>query len=181
MKQQGKQGAILSGPNMYEDKHGNLIYYQKKSNTAYRISPDKISQFKRLQMRWLLTAIAFILFYIVFNLNLWLSLGLAIVLGIGMEWQFRRFLKQLPKSAGFVKTEKIRPIDQMIDTPVSGLALRMGLYWILAALLIADSFVSTVVSQNTALQAACWILASLAIWMGWKYFSLILNKRKKAI
>ncbi len=44
-KNDNTKNAILSGPNIYQDKHGNTIYYNKRKNIAYKILADKEGTF----------------------------------------------------------------------------------------------------------------------------------------
>ena len=36
-KNDNTKNAILSGPNIYQDKHGNTIYYNKRKNILLRL------------------------------------------------------------------------------------------------------------------------------------------------
>lgn len=169
--------AILTGPNIYRDKRGIAIYYDKKKNVAYKISKDKENSFKTLQFRFVLVLIAFIIFYILFNLNVFISLSLCVAIGTFLEYQYRRFLKNLPQSIGFTRQDKVKPIDQMIDTPINALLLRCILYFSLAVLLIINSFVSNNVAGNVPLQVTSYIVSIIAGYIGYKYLTLILRKK----
>ena len=81
-KKASAKNTMIAGNNIYQDKFGNTIYFDKKNNLAYKISQDKVNTFQTLQMRYILCLIAFILFYILFKLNIWLSIGITIVIGI---------------------------------------------------------------------------------------------------
>lgn len=170
------KNTILSGRNIYKDKHGNTIYYQSKSNIAYRIKPDKENIFSTYQSRYVLALIAFVFFYFLFNLNIFLSLGLTILIALFLEYQYRSFLKKCPQSKGFVKQEKIKPIDQMIDLSKGSLILRICLYAALAILLVINSFVSSNVVGNRPIQVTSYIIAILAGFIAIKYISLLTRK-----
>lgn len=169
--------AILTGPNIYRDKRGNAVYYDKKKNIAYKISPQKEGTFKTLQLRYILLLISLIILNILFKINLFLSLGICLAIGIFLEMQYRKFLRNLPQSVGFNKKEKVKPIDQMIDTPISGLILRTVLYFSLAILLVVNCFVSNNLVGNLPLQVTSYIIAIIASYIGYKYFTLILRKK----
>lgn len=170
------KNTILSGRNIYKDKHGNTIYYHSRSNTAYRIKPEKENMFSTYQSRYVLALISFVFFYFLFNLNIYLSLGLALIIALFLEYSYRSFLKKCPQSKGFVKQEKIKPIDQMIDLSKGSLILRICLYLALAILLIVNSFVSSNVAGNRPIQVTSYIIAILAAFIAIKYLSLLSRK-----
>ena len=171
------KNTITSGRNIYKDKHGNTIYYNKKNNIAYRIVPAKENTFSTYQSRYVLVAIAFVLFYILFKLSIYISIALSATVLAFLEYQYRKFLRNCPQSKGFVKQERIKPIDQMIDTSIGGLILRTFLYAALAILLVINTFISTNVKGNTALEVTSYIVAIMAIYMAYKYFSLVIRKK----
>ncbi|MDO4466434.1 MAG: hypothetical protein Q4C49_05435 [Bacillota bacterium] len=176
-KKNSTKETILTGPNIYRDKRGNAIYYDKKKNVAYKISPDKEGTFKTLQLRYVLVFIAFIIFYILFKLNLFISIGICLAIGALIEYKYRTFLRNLPQSVGFTRKDKVKPIDQMIETPINGLLLRMFLYFALAILLVVNTFVSENVNGNVALQVVSYIVAVIAGYIGYKYLTLIIRKK----
>lgn len=178
-KNDNTKNAILSGPNIYQDKHGNTIYYNKRKNIAYKILADKEGTFRTYQSRYVIALIAFILFYILFKLNIFLSIGLTVVIGGFLEYRYRSFLKKAPQSVGFVKQEKVKPIDQMIELSANELMVRIFLYLALAILLVVNTFVSKNVSGNKPLIVVSYIIAVFAAFIGFKYISLMIRKKSK--
>ncbi|MDD7282151.1 hypothetical protein [Floccifex sp.] len=182
MKQNNKasfSNTILSGPNMYTDKFGNTIYYDKRNKLAYKIRQDQLNTFKTYQSRFVLCIIAFVLLYILFELNIFLSLGITVVIGIFLEYKFRSFLKQLPKSTNFDKKDRVKPVDQMIEASNQDLLIRFGLYAALGILLIVNTFISDNVKGKTAIIVFSYLAAAFAIFMAYKYISLIIRKKKQ--
>ena len=174
-KNDNTKNAILSGPNIYQDKHGNTIYYNKRKNIAYKILADKEGTFRTYQSRYVIALIAFILFYILFKLNIFLSIGLTVVIGGFLEYRYRSFLKKAPQSVGFVKQEKVKPIELSTNE----LMVRIFLYLALAILLVVNTFVSKNVSGNKPLIVVSYIIAVFAAFIGFKYISLTIRKKSK--
>lgn len=104
------KNTILSGRNIYKDKHGNTIYYHSKSNIAYRIKPDKENIFSTYQSRYVLALIAFVFFYFLFNLNIFLSLGLTILIALFLEYQYRSFLKNVRNRKALSNKKKLNQL-----------------------------------------------------------------------
>lgn len=171
------KNAIMSGKNIYKDKHGNTIYYHEKSNTVYRIAPSKENMFSTYQSRYVLSAIAFVLFYILFQFNIYFSIGACILIAAFLEYKYRNFLKKCPQSKGFIKQEKIKPIDQMIEIQTGGLVIRAVLYGALAILLIVNTFVSENVNGNIPLEVTSFVIAIFAAYIAYKYITLIIRKK----
>ncbi|MGM9947484.1 hypothetical protein [Floccifex sp.] len=178
-KKASTQNTMISGPNIYQDKVGNTIYFDKRNKMAYKISKEKSKTFQTLQMRFILTLVAFILFYILFEIHILISLAISAVIFIFMEYRFKKFLNTCPKSTNFDKKDKVKPIDQMIESSIQDLALRFGLYGILGILLIVNTFISNNVKNQNGLIVASYIVAIFALYMAFKYLSLIVRKTKK--
>ena len=105
--QSSTKNTLISGRNTYRDTHGNLIYYDQHKNIAYRIPSTKENTFATFQSRYALALICFVFLYILFSLNVWLSIGISVAVAAFMEWRYRTFLKNLAQSTGFIKKEKI--------------------------------------------------------------------------
>lgn len=172
------KNTLLTGRNMYRDNHGNLIYHNPKTNIAYRIPSTKENTFATYQSRYALAVICFVFLYILFNLNLWLSIGVSVAVAIFMEWKYRKFLESQAQSSGFVKKDRIRSMDDMIDLTTGALVLRIVLYLALAILLVINTFVSDNVIGNKPIIVVSWMVAVLAAFMGFRYITLAIRKSK---
>ena len=60
------KNTLISGRNTYRDSHGNLIYYDKHKNIAYRIPSTKENTFATFQSRYALALICFVFLYILY-------------------------------------------------------------------------------------------------------------------
>lgn len=173
------KNTLLSGRNTYRDTHGNLIYYDHHKNIAYRIPSAKENTFATFQSRYALAVICFVFLYILFSLNVWLSIGISVAVAAFMEWRYRTFLKNLAQSTGFIKKEKIRSIDDSIDLTVGAIILRIVLYGALAVLLVINTFVSENVIGNKPIIVISYMVAVLAGFMTVKYIQMAVRKSGK--
>lgn len=173
------KNTLLSGRNTYRDTHGNLIYYDHHKNIAYRIPSAKENTFATFQSRYALAVICFVFLYILFSLNVWLSIGISVAVAAFMEWRYRTFLKNLAQSTGFIKKEKIRSIDDSIDLTVGAIILRIVLYGALAVLLVINTFVSENIIGNKPIIVISYMVAVLAGFMTVKYIQMAVRKSGK--
>lgn len=169
--------TLLTGADIYQDAHGNLIYYNKKKNIAYRIPAAKENTFVTYRSRFVLGAILFIFLYILFNVNMYISLGVAALAVVFMQWKYQAFLKQMPQSSGFMRKGKIRPVDDTVELTRGALILRVVLYLALAILLVVNTFVSENVAGNRTLTVISDAVAVASFYMSVKYFLLVLRKK----
>ncbi|MGM9941665.1 MAG: hypothetical protein ACI32N_06705 [Bulleidia sp.] len=172
------KNTLLTGRNMYRDNHGNLIYHNPKTNIVYRIPSTKESTFATYQSRYALAVVCFVFLYLLFNLNLFLSLGISIAAAVFLEWKYRKFLGAQAQSAGFLKKDKIRSMDDTIDLSTGALVLRVVLYMALAVLLVVNTFVSKNVIGNKPVIVISWMVAVLAAFMGIRYIAIAIRKSK---
>ena len=167
--------TLLTGADIYRDAHGNLIYYDKKRNIAYKIPAAKENAFMTYRSRFVLGAILFIFLYILFNVKVYTSLAFAILAVVFMQWKYQSFLKQMPQSSGFMKKGKIRPIDDTVELTRGALILRVVLYLALAILLVVNTFVSANVAGNRTLTVISDAVAGASFYMGMKDCMLALR------
>lgn len=177
--QSSAKNTLISGRNTYRDIHGNLIYYDQHKNIAYRVPSTKENTFATFQSRYALALICFVFLYILFSLNVWLSIGISVAVAAFMEWRYHTFLKNLAQSTGFIKKEKIRSIDETIDLTVGSIILRIVLYGALAVLLVINTFVSENVIGNKPIIVISYMVAVLAGFMTVKYIQMAIRKSGK--
>ena len=170
------KNTLISGRNTYRDSHGNLIYYDKHKNIAYRIPSTKENTFAIFQSRYALALICFVFLYILFTLNIWLSIGISIAVAAFMEWRYRTFLNNMAQSTGFIKKEKIRSIDETIDLSTGAVILHIVLYGALAVLLVINTFVSENVIGNKPIIVISYMVAVLAGFMTVKYIQMAVRR-----
>lgn len=168
--------TLLTGPDIYRDTHGNLIYYNKKKNIAYKIPAASENAFAMYRSRYALVLILFTFLYILFNLNLYVSLAVSVAAAFFMEWRYKNFLRQMPQSSGFMKKGRITPINETVQLTKGALILRVALYWALSVLLVVNTFVSENVAGNRTITVISYGVAVASAYMGLKYFLLAMKK-----
>ncbi len=166
------RNALLAGKNIFRDTHGNIIYYHERQNVSYRIPPNKENTFVTFRSRYTLDLICFTFLYILFDLNIYLSVGICAVTGIFLEYRYRSFLKKLVHSNGLKQSAKLKSTDQAVELSRGAMLLRIVLYIALAALLVINTFVSVNVSGNRSLIVFSYILAVFAGYIGIKYMMM---------
>ena len=92
---------LASGSNLFEQSNGTLLYFNPKANVSYTISPVHRKTFNTLRMRVVLTVISLIFFYLLFQLNLFLSISLSAVIFIFLEYRYHSFLKKNAQNRRF--------------------------------------------------------------------------------
>ncbi len=180
MQNKKKQSEVLlSGPNIYRDKHGMAIYYNRRKKIGYKIPKEAEDTYKTLSVRYLLDLIAFIFVYFLFGQNIWISLGLTVAATIFLEYRWRKYIESLTQVTGFVPDERLSNIDQMADTPLNGLVLRFILYFAVAIMLVVNYFVSADIKHNALMTMGTFAVAVGALYFAYKYLSLIIRRTRK--
>ena len=80
------------GLHIYKDKRGQIIYLDPFSQKAYIITNEKKERFMALNNVPLYGALTFVFSYVMFELNIYLSLALSCIVTLLFEWRFHRFL-----------------------------------------------------------------------------------------
>lgn len=174
------KNTLLAGKDTYRDTHGNLIYYDRKKNIAYRITSKDENTFATYRSRYALALVLFVFLYILFGLNIAISAGLSVGAALFLEWRYRTFLKNMVQSTGFIKKDKIKSLDETIDLTSGALVLRIVLYGLLSILLVVNTFVSDNVIGNKPIIVISYMVAILAGYMAINYGMMAVRKSKKA-
>lgn len=106
----------IHGINIYRDRKGYVVYYNRFNNRAYRLMEEDKSRYDFLSKRLLVSLLDGIISY-AFLQNKMISVCITLVLYILLLlWFYRIFLPSLSVSAGFQLTEKNRPFESFITT-----------------------------------------------------------------
>lgn len=170
------KNTLLTGKNIYRDSHGNIIYFNEKQNISYRIPHEKENTFATFRSRYALVLICFVFLYILFNLNVYLSIGLCAAIAIFLEFRYRSFLRNLVHSNGLGKKEKLKSMDETLELTKGAVALRIVLYLALAVLLVINTFVSANVIGNKPVIVISDMIAILAGYIGIRYILMFFRK-----
>lgn len=174
-----KQNILLQGRNIYSDRQGRPVYYVKSKKRGYRISKAMEASFKTYYSRFILAIIVFIFFYIIFKLNIWISLAATLAAYLFMEYRFRKLLSNCTIIENY---EPHKETNSAISTttPLSGLFLRFGLYLSAGILLIVNAYFSESVRQQTVLLGLSLAVSMATIYFAIRYLMIIIKKLSMA-
>lgn len=170
------QNILLDGINIYHDKQGRPVYYNRSQKRGYRISKNQETSFKTYYSRFILTVLVFIFMYILFRLNIWISIAISLVAYIFLEYKFRKLLSNCVIIENYEPHKEIKTA-MSTKTPMSGLVLRFILYMASGVLLIVNAYVSEGVKNDNVVLSLSWIVGIAAIFFSLKYLEVIFKKR----
>lgn len=166
---------VLTGRNIYLDKHNQHIYYHPLLNKAYRISHGDVNRFKSLQSRYILVATAFAIFYVVLKISLLFSILAALAALIVVEIRFYQLLNRSTQLTLFKKENYTNTLT--VNLPQynkTDILIRALLYLSLAILLAIYIVISKDIQQDLTAQIIGWIVVAFSsihtIQLFWKLF-----------
>lgn len=131
----------LSGHNIYKDKHGQTIYYNKRTRVGYVIPEKDFSKFQILQMRYVFALVVAVLLYSMTQINYWLSGFVLVAVAVGMELTLRfKVLPSYTQYQNFQPEKGESQLDLMVKEGRNKLLLRTFLLILLSILLIVNIF-----------------------------------------
>lgn len=131
----------LSGRNIYKDKHGQTIYFNKKTRVGYVIPEKDFSKFQILQMRYVLALVVAVLLYSMTQINYWLAGFVLVAVAVGMELTLRfKVLPSYTQYQNFQPEKGESHLDLMVKEGRNKLLLRTCLLILLSILLIVNLF-----------------------------------------
>ncbi len=139
MNRYGRQRE-LAGINIYRDKKGQKVYLDPFSRKAFIITPEKKDRFLALNNVPLYGILTFVFTYVMFELNIYVSLAVSLAVAVVMEWRFRRFLNGCTfySNTRFLKQHADRVVSSSEDLSILKplLHLALALVLILSAIFI---------------------------------------------
>ena len=172
-----KQNILIEGRNIYYDKHNRPIYYVKRQKRGYRISSELERQYKVLSSRIIIALIMFIFLYLMFKVNIYISIILSILAYIFLEFRFRKLLNNCVIIENF-EPHKDSKSNLSTDTPLNGLILRAVLYLLCGVLLIINAHISPDIVGDTALQVVSDVIGICSFYFAVRYIIVIYKKLK---
>lgn len=173
-----KKDVVLSGANIYYDKHNRAVYYNKRSKVGHVIPKEMEPKMQPLLYRYILGIVCFILCELLFKINIWVSLGLSAVIIAVLEYRFRTLVSSFPRLKNFEPEASKKAREELAELSNGGLILRMCLYFALGILLIANLFATEGILGNTALVIASIVVALAAAYMGVRIAITYFKNRK---
>lgn len=129
-------GQKVSGINVFYDAKDRPIYFDRFSKNGYLIK-DVEKTYNFYSMRFAIGIIGAIISY-AFNLSIAMCIGIGVVLYVFMEFQFRRFLRNLTVYKDFKPEKKIGRIEAEMGMETNKIALKGFLFLVLAVLLVLN-------------------------------------------
>jgi len=167
-----KKDVVLSGANIYYDKHNRAVYYNKRTKVGYVIPKEVEQKMQPLLYRYILGIIVFIFCEILFKINIWISIGLSIACIILLEYRFRSLLASFPTFQNYDINKTKKSSEELAELKNGDLILRFFLYIALAILLIVNLFVTENMLENTALVIASVVVAIGAAYMAIRFITI---------
>lgn len=168
------QHKELEGMNIYLDKKGQKVYLDPITKNGFVIPEAKQRQFKTYSNVGLYAGLSAIFAYVLFELNIIICIVIGLVVFGILEWRFRLFLNNCTMYAKFKPEKKHQPTAY--SSPNSIIYIKIVLYFVLSALLIATCFIGE--TKNASVYVATVCIAIAGIYIAIRYI-LILVARKK--
>lgn len=146
-----ESGKKISGINVHEYR-GQRVYRDPLTKVGYIIPDNYANKFYFYQNRYAIVVIATILISN-FVIDWLFAIPLTLIILMMFEYDFRRrFLSKMTAIPNFKPDAKMDIISRISkDEPVNKMILRIVLYFTLAALLVANCFVSKMAMVPTVL------------------------------
>ena len=172
-----KANNRIQGHNIFYDKHGRPILYVKRLKRGYRISAELEKQYRILSSRAVIAFIVFIFLYILFTINLWISIPISIAAYIYLEWRYRKMLENCTIIENYEPDpSQIKSIDDGKD---SEMILKGVLYLALGILLVVNAFVTPDIKNDAAMMTISICVAVVACFFGLRYFFYVIKRHMK--
>lgn len=126
----------VSGINVFYDAKDRPIYFDRFSKNGYLIK-DVEKTYNFYSMRFAIGIIGAIISY-AFSLPMTFCIGIGIILYLFMEFQFRRFLKNLTTFKNFSPQKKVSRLDAETSLESNKILLKGFLFLVLAVLIVLN-------------------------------------------
>lgn len=166
----------LEGLYIYTDKKNQKIYLDPITKNGYVITPEKQNTFKVYSNTFLFGVLSAIFIYMIFEFSWWICLIIGVVVFAFLQWRFRRFLANCTMYKNYKPDKK--NTREIYNSPTSLIILKTVLYLVLGTL-----FVVTVALNygkgDVMLNGACVCCAIACAFIGFKYISVLIARKKK--
>ncbi|OCN03447.1 hypothetical protein A4S06_05725 [Erysipelotrichaceae bacterium MTC7] len=167
---------VLNGRNIYYDKHNRAIYYNKRSQTGYIVPSELTSRFQILSFRYAISLIVLIFCQLLFELNIWISILIAVLSCAYMEWHYRKLLSRMTQIKNFNPELATSSTKEAAKLDTGGTLLRFGLYAALSILLVVNVVIENYFETNIIIAVASIAVSLFSAYMAIRYL-LTLTKR----
>ncbi|MDF9825489.1 positive regulator of sigma E activity [Breznakia sp. PF5-3] len=171
--------VVLTGKNIYFDKHKRAIYYNKRKNIAYVIPKESEGTFQTYTYRYMFAVIVVIFCELLFKINIWISLAIGVASAVLLEYRYQKTLSSMTQLRNFKPENAKSSVEKQIELSRGAILLRCLLYFALAILMIANLYATEGLLDNKMIVACSCIVSLGAGYMAIK-MALILIKKNKA-
>lgn len=106
----------IHGINIYRDRKGYVVYYNRFADRAYRITEEDKPKYEVLSNRLAISLLSAVVIY-AFSNKVFISIAVSVLLYILLSVCFYLvFLPSLPESVGFQLTQKNKPFGHFLKT-----------------------------------------------------------------
>lgn len=174
-----KQSVIaLSGRNIFKNSKNQTIYYSKSKKIGYVIPESDFNQFRTMQNRYVLGAIAAIFLNIFADISYWICGLVGIALILILEYNFRcKLLAKFTQFANFVPEKSKSTMDILADEDRNRLILKTVLWFALSVLLILNLF--SLENKDALVVGASVLFSIYAFYVAIMQIRAIIHKGKK--
>lgn len=171
------QEFVLNGRNIFYDKHKRAIYFKKRSGIGYVIPKDYEKKFQIFTYRYMVGLIGFIFSYMIFDLNIPISLIIGIACWAILEYRFHNVLKNMTQLKNFVPEKTATSDERLKELDMGALFLRCILYFALSVLLIVNLYTGKGMLDDIAIVVASIIVSIGSAVMGIRMVMTMAKKR----
>ncbi|MEG0422933.1 MAG: hypothetical protein RR524_00140 [Erysipelotrichaceae bacterium] len=179
-KNKKKREPSISGRNIYKDKHGRFILYNKKKAIGYVVPEDKFGQYQLYSNRFIfgLVMAALLGSFELFPMPmlLYVCIGAGILLYLLLELRYRTyFIPSLTQIEKF-EPENSRSRFAIMAEQKTGMLVLLGVLYVAVGILFV--LLGHEQKFDNFLLGACYIICAFALYFAGLHFYVVLYKQK---
>ncbi len=167
----------VNGQNIFVDNKGQKIYYNLFTKKGYIIPKKDEEKFKRYQSRIMLPIITFIFTYILFELKIYVAIGLTLASLAIIEYRFYKLINSYTIISNF-NINKFQK-QELSEEVKKEMFKKSIIYYVIALILIVNGFLLPLGIKSNDLNIYIGINVILAILVLYYAINLTLSLRKK--
>lgn len=174
-----KKEVVLTGRNIFIDKRKRVIYYNRRNKVGYVISSGSESNYQLLNVRYVIAVIAFIFAYLLFHVNIFISIAISILTAALLEYRYRKLLDSYTQISRFDYENAEKSINAPTSYTNGALIIRIALYLALAILIIVNLFISDTLLDDIAVVVVSVVISLYSLYMCYRYVTMLMNQSKR--
>ncbi|NBK96875.1 MAG: hypothetical protein EOM50_02435 [Erysipelotrichia bacterium] len=177
-KNKQQQKNVVTGRNIFIDKLGRTVYYNKWKKQGFVIREGSELQFRAYYNRYLIGFVAIIFFEVLAFHNLVFSIPLGIAATLFMEFRWRKLIDSYTMIQNFEPEKHKSSFEHIIGLDNNALILRVILYLALSVCLVLNIYSNPEIEASLLLTIASYIMAAIALYMAGRFVYALSKKRK---